>query len=290
MERPQVLQQEDNTVRKRLLSPLMVRIYSALIMAAFALFLTLNSVESFTGLIAIAVVAMGWEWGHLVRGKGLDAAFLLQAIAAVAACIAVMLGFPGWSLMVVLAGTASVFFVRCAADGGGLEARWSATGVSYAGLPAIALIWFRGDDAYGTLAVIYLFAVVWTTDIAAYFFGRLIGGPKLARFISPKKTWAGLIGGVLSAALAGAVFAYAAGFYALWLGIMALGFALIAQLGDLGESAVKRIFGKKDSSHLIPGHGGILDRVDGLVSVAVLAALLVWIIDPAHPGRALLVW
>ena len=143
-------------------------------------------------------------------------------------------------------GTAVVFFIRSLKDERP-QAWWSAAGVYYAGFPAIALIWIRSDAAYGWLAILYLFAIVWTTDSAAYLFGRWIGGPKLAPRISPKKTWAGLIGGALSAGIAGLVFAQVAGReFSGWLGVLAIGLALMAQLGDLGESAMKRLFGIKD--------------------------------------------
>ncbi len=283
------LQREDKTVSTRALSPLMIRIYSALFLAGAALFLTLASVEAFAVLIVTAMAAMAWEWGHLVRGRGLDSAFVMQLAATAAACWAATRDFPAAAIGIIAAGTVAVFLIGRMSEKRSL-AWWSASGVFYAGLPAVALIWLRGDEAYGTLAVIYLFVIVWTTDIAAYFFGRLIGGPRLAPRISPKKTWAGLIGGVLTAGVTGLVFAFATGLDMTWLGAMAVGFALVAQLGDLGESAIKRVFGKKDSSSLIPGHGGILDRIDGLVSVAVLAALVAWAIDSADPGQALLVW
>ncbi|MGF1621303.1 MAG: phosphatidate cytidylyltransferase [Rhodomicrobiaceae bacterium] len=289
MDHPRVLQREDTTVSTRAFSPLMVRIYSALFLAGTALFLTLTSVEGFAVLIVIAMAAMAWEWGRLVRGKGLDPAFAAQFTATAAACWAATSGFPAAAIGIVIAGTVAVFLIRRMSEKRSL-ALWSASGVYYAGLPAISLIWLRGDETHGTLAVIYLFVIVWTTDIAAYFFGRLIGGARLAPRISPKKTWAGLIGGVLTAGLAGLLFAYSTGLEIPWLGAMAVGFALVAQLGDLGESAIKRIFGKKDSSSLIPGHGGILDRIDGLVSVAVVAALVALGIDSANPGQALLIW
>jgi phosphatidate cytidylyltransferase len=168
---------------------------------------------------------------------------------------------------------------------------WSAAGVYYAGFPAIALIAIRSDPQYGFIAIMYLFIVVWCTDTGAYFAGRLIGGPKLAPGISPNKTWAGLLGGAATASLAGAVFA-------LWfeetsvgaLALVSLGLAIVSQVGDLGESAVKRIFGVKHSSDMIPGHGGVLDRLDGLVFAAIGAGLIAVAADPRHPGRALLIW
>ncbi len=281
---------EEDTFKKRTPTELLVRVYSALILVAIALFMTVTSVDSFAVMITIFIAAMAWEWGRLVRGDGLDFSFGVQLGATAAASWTTARGCPACALVIVIVGTGLVFFVRSLRDER-REAWWSAAGVYYAGLPAIALIWLRSDAAYGWLAILYLFAIVWTTDSAAYLFGRWIGGAKLAPRISPKKTWAGLIGGALSAGLAGLIFATVAGReFSSWLGALGVGLALIAQLGDLGESAVKRLFGMKDSSGLIPGHGGVLDRIDGLIFAAIAAAILAWIVDPAHPGRALLLW
>jgi phosphatidate cytidylyltransferase len=152
------------------------------------------------------------------------------------------------------------------------------------------LVWLRGDEALGAIAVLYLFAVAWTTDTASYAAGRLIGGSKLAPHISPQKTWSGFFAGVLSASLVGLAFAMllkSGSVLALILVSVAL--ALACQMGDLLESWVKRRFGAKDTSKLIPGHGGLLDRIDGLLLAAVLAGLIA-LRDPAAPGRALLIW
>jgi phosphatidate cytidylyltransferase len=269
---------------------LAVRIYSGLVLAAVAVFMTLTGVESFAILILVFVAAMGWEWSRLVRGSGLDLAFGVQLAATVAASWAVLEGCPSCALLAVIVGTVAVFLVRSFEDERA-QAWWSATGVYYCGLPAVALIWIRSDAAYGLAAILYLFIIVWTTDSTAYIFGRWIGGPKLAPRVSPKKTWSGLIGGALSAGLAGLIFATVAGSaFSSWLGLLAVALALLSQLGDLGESAVKRMFGIKDTSGLIPGHGGVLDRVDGLLFAAVAAAILAWGIDPSNPGRALLLW
>jgi phosphatidate cytidylyltransferase len=133
--------------------------------------------------------------------------------------------------------------------------------------------------------------IVWTTDSAAYGFGRMIGGPKLAPRISPGKTWAGLAGGVAAASVASVVFAYFLGgtSYAI-LGLIGAVLSLVSQVGDLAESAIKRLFGFKDTSSLIPGHGGVLDRMDGLVAAAFTASLLAWAVNPAQPGAGLLIW
>lgn len=282
--------ENEQTFKKRTLAEILVRIYSAIILAAVALFMTLTSVEGFALLIMLFTGAVAWEWGRLVRGEGFDLAFGAQFAATAGAAWAAAAGCPACGLLAVILGTILVFLIRSVKDERP-QAWWSAAGVYYAGFPAVALIWIRGDIAYGTLAILYLFAIVWTTDSAAYLFGRWIGGPKLAPRISPKKTWSGLIGGALSAGAAGLIFAFlAADQLSPWLGVLAVALALISQLGDLGESAIKRVFGMKDSSGLIPGHGGVLDRIDGLIFAAVAAAILAWIIDPESPGRALLLW
>ncbi|WP_088342514.1 MULTISPECIES: phosphatidate cytidylyltransferase [Rhodomicrobium] len=268
---------------------LSVRIYSALILVAVALFLTLTSLESFAVLITLFIAAMAWEWGRLVRNSGFDAAFFVQLAATAIASWATVRGCLSCALFAVILGTIGVFAVRAFKDERP-QAWWSAAGVYYAGLPAIALIWLRSDAAYGWQAILYIFAIVWTTDSAAYVFGRWLGGPKLAPRISPKKTWSGLIGGALAAGLAGLIFGILIGESNGRLALLAIGLAAVAQLGDLGESALKRVFGMKDSSGLIPGHGGVLDRIDGLVVVAVAAGIIAWSLDPANPGRALLLW
>ena len=130
-----------------------------------------------------------------------------------------------------------------------------------------------------------LLCVVWATDIGAYAFGRLIGGPKLAPRFSPKKTWAGLIGGMLSAAGVGAGIAAWAGLAVVGFGLLSAGLAVMSQAGDLFESWVKRRFNVKDSSNIIPGHGGVLDRVDGVLPVAVVVAVLALV-----QGGGILTW
>jgi phosphatidate cytidylyltransferase len=278
------------TGAKRPPTELSVRIYSALILIAIALFLTLASPESFALLITLFISAMAWEWGRLVRGEGLDLAFGIQITATAIAAVATVRGCAACGLISVIAGTIAVFAVRAAQEERP-QAWWSAAGVYYAGFPAVALIWIRSDPADGWLAILYIFMIVWTTDSAAYLFGRSIGGAKLAPRISPKKTWSGLIGGAASAGLAGLVFAaIALGEFRPLLALLGVAFALISQLGDLGESAVKRVFGMKDTSGLIPGHGGVLDRIDGLLLAALAAGLLALALDPASPSRAILLW
>ncbi len=163
---------------------------------------------------------------------------------------------------------------------------WLAAGAVYIAVPCIAIIWLRSDAAVGRQAVLWLFAVVWATDIGAYFAGRGIGGPKLAPRISPGKTWAGLLGGMVCAALVGAATALLLDLSrAAPLIVISALLALVAQVGDLLESMVKRRFGVKDSGHLIPGHGGVLDRLDGLLTAAPAVAALTLV-----AGEGVLAW
>jgi phosphatidate cytidylyltransferase len=153
---------------------------------------------------------------------------------------------------------------------------WRLAGLAYVALPCASLVWLRGLDG-GFGLVLSLFLAIWATDIGAYFAGRLVGGPKLAPQISPNKTWAGLFGGMIAAAIALAIATSFSTFpksaaNALLIGIL---LALFGQIGDLFESWLKRRAGVKDSSNLIPGHGGLLDRVDGIILTAPLYALLV---------------
>lgn len=148
-----------------------------------------------------------------------------------------------------------------------------AGGIFYAGLPVLALLYLREQDN-GLLLTFWTMALVWATDIGAYFAGRTIGGPKLAPTVSPSKTWAGLIGGMAMALVLGLALAGSFGL-SFGLAMASAPLAALAQMGDLFESAMKRRAGVKDSGTLIPGHGGLLDRIDGLVPVAPAAALVV---------------
>lgn len=150
---------------------------------------------------------------------------------------------------------------------------WMLLGLVYVILPCAALIWLRQTPEIGRHVVFWLFCAVWATDTGAYFAGRTIGGPKLIPSISPNKTWAGLLGGMVSAGIAGGLVASIdPAMPALSLAALAALVAVVAQAGDFAESAVKRYFGAKDASQLIPGHGGVLDRLDGLLFAAPFVA------------------
>jgi phosphatidate cytidylyltransferase len=169
---------------------------------------------------------------------------------------------------------------------------WMIAGLLYAGVIALAPVILRRDPALGFVAIVFLFAVVWVTDIAAYFAGRALGGPKLWVAVSPNKTWSGALGGTLGGVIAALLVVKAAGLVvAPMLVLVALVLSIASQAGDLLESALKRQFGAKDASALIPGHGGLMDRLDGFLT-AVLAAVMVGLLREGFDGsaRGLLVW
>ena len=167
---------------------------------------------------------------------------------------------------------------------------WNCVGIGYVGLPILALSLLRNDVQFGLLAVIWCLLIVWAADIMAYFFGRIIGGPKLAPRISPKKTWAGLLGAIFGAVAASCAVSYFASLNIWPLAGLAAIFAILEQGGDIFESAFKRHYGVKDSGNLIPGHGGVLDRIDGLIAVVVAAVLVGFLHNPASPAAGLMQW
>jgi len=172
----------------------------------------------------------------------------------------------------------------------GRHSVFSALGVFYAGLPAVALIWLRGDPTLGLTAVVFLILVVVASDTAGFVVGRLLGGAKLWPRLSPNKTWAGCLGALAASALVGVAFALPiADASPIRLAGVGCVLSLVAQAGDLFESAVKRRFGAKDASTLIPGHGGVMDRVDGLAAVASAAGLMGFFINVYAPAYALLI-
>jgi phosphatidate cytidylyltransferase len=171
-------------------------------------------------------------------------------------------------------------------------AAWMLAGLVYAGVLLLGPVLLRNDASLGFVAILFLFAVVWLTDTAAYFAGRAFGGPKLWPAVSPKKTWSGAIGGTLGGVAAGLLVVKGAGLaIAPMLVLVAVGLSIVSQAGDLLESAVKRHFGAKDASQLIPGHGGLMDRLDGFLT-AVAAAAMVGLLRGGleGPARGLLVW
>jgi phosphatidate cytidylyltransferase len=173
---------------------------------------------------------------------------------------------------VVVAAAATAMFYEWSRIVRGWGTAWNVAGFLYALVPAIALLWLRDRADDGIALVLWVFLVTWATDIGAYFAGRKYGRRKLSPAISPGKTWEGLYGGIAAAALVGGAWVLGLGLNP-WLLLLAPAFALAAQGGDLFESRMKRIAGVKDSGNWLPGHGGLLDRLDGLVPVAVLTVI-----------------
>ena len=249
------------------MSNLQLRVISGLVMAVLVLALTWYGGWPFRAFAVLIGALVFHEWATL-SGMARDRRSLLLHWALLGGVLAVMM-LGGSATTVLLTALAASGIATVAGRMGG-QGAGGAVGLAYAAFPAIALAFLRGHDASGLLAILYLFAVVWTTDILAYFTGRAIGGPKLAPSISPGKTWSGAIGGTVAAVVAGFAIALAAGHPTpLLLGLLALPLSAVSQIGDLFESAFKRRHGAKDSGTLIPGHGGVMDRVDGLVAAAI---------------------
>ena len=232
---------------------------------------------AFQALVAAAVLLMWAEWAAMLR-LGL----LIRRVGLVflAFCMALTLVAPMGEILVALAGGAGLI---------GLFARtrnrpafaWTVTGLLYCGLPALALLWLR-DRPEGLAATVFVLVLVWAADIGAFFAGRSLGGPKLAPRISPGKTWSGAIGGIVAAMLCALLMAASylpggMGRWALNLASVAGMLAVLSILGDLFESWLKRRAGVKDSGRILPGHGGVMDRLDGVVPVSVAGAALFWV-------------
>lgn len=266
-----------------------VRVVSAVIMIPAVIADVWAGGMWFNLFVALLGVLMANEWVNIVHKQD-QPQFALHAGAAMAgALLPLDIGLGGsfgaigilWIISAVLA------YVQDPAG-----ARWRYLGVPYVSIPAIALVLLRNDPDYGIAAIIWVMVTVWSADSLAYFAGRIIGGPKLAPVLSPKKTWAGLGGAIAGSAIASAIFAMVAGLPGLAvLALLAGALAIVEQAGDLFKSAMKRHHGVKDSGRLIPGHGGVIDRVDGLVAVATAAALIGLIRSGiGATGAGILVW
>ena len=267
-------------------SDLVPRVVSGVVLAALAI----GAIRAGPIPLAVALALIGgivaWEWGRMVRGTEIDAAMSAHVATVVACIVLTALGLAGPALLGLVIGTILTGLLSF-----GRHSLLSSIGVLFAALPGIALLWIRIDRPHGANAVFFVLAAVVATDVGAYFCGRLLGGPRLWPRISPNKTWSGLAGGVTASALAAAAFAMVVpdavpSHLAIAGGLL----ALTAQAGDLAESALKRHFGTKDTSALIPGHGGFMDRVDGIATAAIAAAAAAAFIDMASPARALLLW
>lgn len=210
-----------------------------------------------------AGLAMSREWVHIVHREVFQWRFALHALALAASQALLALDHADWAfaaiLLVALVGSV-------AAQAREERGIWVALGVIYIAVPCLAFVWIRHDPLYGLWSLVWLLAVVWSTDSVAYLAGSALGGPRLAPLISPNKTWAGAIGGLAAGVASTALLAQMLNIGAVWPFLGAgLVLSFLTQCGDLAESVLKRTFGVKDASDLIPGHGGALDRLDGLI-------------------------
>jgi phosphatidate cytidylyltransferase len=235
------------------------------------------------GLTIVATAGLLHEWVPLCGLRWRSATALAIALPVVLAGLIAVTGHSGAGVIILCLATPVAYAVA----GRAKAPRLSAVGVPYIGLACLALLWLRDDDSAGRANVLFLILIVWAADIGAYMAGRLIGGPKLAPAISPSKTWAGAAGGLAGGMLAGlGVMGWMdpAGSAAPAAGLAAV-LAISSQAGDLLESYVKRYFGVKDSGTLIPGHGGLLDRLDGVLGAAPVAAVMAML-----AGRGVMLW
>ena len=264
---------------------LLIRIAAALVLAPLAIGAACAGGWYWIVLATLGAVGLFVEWLAVTYTARNVPVMVAGVVALVLSAPFLAIGNVNAALVVLALGLVAVAFRAT-------EPRiWAVAGFLYAAAAQVASVLVRLDQAKGLSALILVLLVVWATDIGGYFAGRAIGGPKLWPRVSPKKTWAGAIGGFVASLL------IAIGFSASDLGktlplvILAAMLSVAAQFGDLFESAIKRRFGVKDSGHIIPGHGGVMDRLDGFVAAIVLAAIFGVLrggVDGV--GHALMVW
>ncbi|MES0809077.1 phosphatidate cytidylyltransferase [Roseibium sp. SCPC15] len=252
------------------LSDLGLRLISAVILGPLVLLITYWGGAPYKALVLVAAILFLWEWFTITGTPERSLTAVTGFLSLILLSLLEYVSMPLSGLAVLVVGTIATF----ATGGVSRTGRWAAEGVLYSGLALYALLSVR-EGAGGLVFSFFLLIVIWATDIFAYFTGRAFGGPKLWKKISPKKTWSGAIGGLVIATLLGAAVAYLAGAQSLfpW-ALLAAALSVVSQAGDLLESAIKRRFDVKDSSRLIPGHGGIMDRIDGLVAAAIFAVII----------------
>jgi phosphatidate cytidylyltransferase len=283
--------------QKKSLSSLTLRILSAAVLIPIVVVAVYAGHPAWDLLVVLFGGVMAWEWSRIaMRGREASATGRLSmSITPCLLVVAVLLAYafrdslpallaplsrPSFLVAAVVAVTfGAINYYR-------LAGLWFGLGVAYVAIPCLAIIALRADPQVGLQQIFWIVALVIAADTGAYAAGRSIGGPKLAPRISPNKTWAGLGGAVVSASIVGAITALVMDRPSVWtLTAVSAGLAVIEQMGDLAESAFKRHFGVKDASNIIPGHGGALDRVDGLIAVAAAVAGINYLI-----GSSVLTW
>jgi phosphatidate cytidylyltransferase len=264
---------------------LLMRVVAALVLAPSAIAIAYAGGWPWATLVTLAAIGLYVEWLTIIGAARETRVVAAGAVALAIAGVCLTTGRIEASLLALALGGAGVALLAPQ------RRIWTAAGFCYAAAAQLASVLVRLDQTAGFAALILILLVVWVTDIGGYFAGRGIGGPKLWPRVSPSKTWAGAVGGFATSLVV------AGGFAAFGLGktgpLLLLGAVLsvVSQLGDLFESAVKRRFDVKDSSHIIPGHGGLLDRLDGFVAAVVMAAIFGLLrggVDGV--GRGLMVW
>jgi phosphatidate cytidylyltransferase len=274
---------------------LVLRVASAAVLGPAVLVLTYIGGWSFVALCFLGALGILYEWTLLFSQSAEPRILVPGTLGLVAAALLAGVAMPNLALVAIVIAAvvvAVIFAVAGREEGLGPTAGWAVGGVVYAGAAFLGPALLRRDPDWGLSALLFLFATVWATDIFAFGCGRLIGGPLLSPSISPKKTWSGAAGGLAGGVAAGLGVAYTVGLGRLGIiGAMALLLSILAQAGDLLESAIKRRFGAKDSGALIPGHGGLMDRLDGFL-VAAFFALVIGALrnGTAAPATGLLVW
>jgi phosphatidate cytidylyltransferase len=259
-----------------------LRLASALVLAPPALVLAWLGGPYLAAMAILAAAGMGWEWAR-ITGCGAGPLAGLVVLATALPVLAMALGPASLALALVPALTLAVWAAAWRVRGA--DSAWAALGAAWIALPCLSCLWLGGDGAVGRYAVLWLFATVWASDTGAFVAGRGLGGPRLAPRLSPNKTWTGALGGVLGAAFVAWAFAAWAGAAAAAVVPAGIALGIAAQVGDLVESLAKRRFRVKDSGGLIPGHGGLLDRLDGMLAAAALQALITLV-----GGASPLVW
>jgi phosphatidate cytidylyltransferase len=261
---------------------LSVRAGSAIVLAPLVLAAIWMGGNWYYLLILLMGIMVAYEWSNIVHAGQAQQFFLMAAAVAAAVSpieqkiFAIMIL---WAISILI----SVFLKTS-------NSVWSYIGIPYVALPVLAFSHLRADADWGIQAIVWCLVIVWAADILAYFAGRIIGGPKLVPKLSPKKTWAGLGGAITGAGLASILFSYVWNLNYLPLALLAALFAVLEQGGDIFESSLKRAYGVKDSGNLIPGHGGVLDRVDGLVSVVLAAFIVGYLHNSGSAAAGLVHW
>jgi phosphatidate cytidylyltransferase len=268
-------------------SNLFLRVVTSLVMAPLAIALAYWGGVAFHCFWSLAALVVLGEWDTLVCEHDRNPVLTIGAVTLIGSSLLLAFGWVGTAVALIGLGLFGV-----AALASTVRRSWCIAGLIYAAALMIAPVVLRHDAALGFAAILFLFTVVWCTDIAAYFSGRAAGGPKLLPRVSPNKTWSGVIGGTVAGVIGGVLLAKQFGVLNLAaVGAVALILSVVAQMGDLLESWIKRQFGAKDASGLIPGHGGLMDRLDGFLTAAVAAALIGLVRGGFDaPARGLMVW